>query len=292
MYKFDRILFATDFSGFANNAFPFAVRFAQMYGAKLYLLHIIVSKDDENNKGLDKETIEQIKESVSQNFKELIKKSTTNKTQFIVKTLVATSSAEGILNFINENEIDLAVIGTYGSGWSGPFFLGSVAERVTRHAECPILTVSKKSNEEIYNILVPIDFSDYSKSALKLAKEIAHKYKARLSLLHVIEPNIYPSFYDIQEFDFVKMASLMKAKSPNELKKLLNETPGPKVEADTYFAVGQPAFQILKFTLDYEPDLIVISSHGLTDIDYFLLGSAADKVIKRANCPVLSLKSV
>lgn len=60
MNKFKNILFATDFSRFANNAFPFAVKFAEMYDAKLFLLHIIVSKDDENNKGLDKETIKQI----------------------------------------------------------------------------------------------------------------------------------------------------------------------------------------------------------------------------------------
>lgn len=184
----------------------------------------------------------------------------------------------------------MVVIGTYGNGWSGPFFLGSVAERITRHAECPVFTVSKRSNEEIDNILVPIDFSDHSKIALKLAKELAYKYEARLSLLHVIEPNINPSFYDIHDFDYAKITSRMKDKSPNILKKLLNDTPGPNVEADTHVVVGQAAFQILKYIHDYDPDLIIISSHGISDIDYFLLGSVADKVVKRATCPVLSLK--
>jgi nucleotide-binding universal stress UspA family protein len=291
MQNFNKILFATDFSNFANHAFPFAVQISQMFGAKLYLLHVITSKENENTKEMDNEAAEEITVSIHKEFKDLIKKSNLTENQYTLRTLVAPSAEQGILEYIKDNEIDMAVIGTYGRGWSGPFFLGMVAERITRHAPCPVLTVSKRSNVEIDNILVPIDFSEYSKHALKLAKELAHKYEARLSLLHVIEPSNYPSFYDIREFNFKKLVERTKEKSPNILKKLLDEIPGPKVEADTHVVVGQAAYQVVKFIDDYDPDLVIISSHGLSDIDYFLLGSVADKVIKRSKSPVLSLKA-
>jgi nucleotide-binding universal stress UspA family protein len=290
MPKFNKILFATDFSRFAEDAFPFAVRLTRMFGAKLHLLHVISSKEEDINKAMDKKVVEEITESVYKEFKSLTNNSDLKKDQFIARTLVSPSAAQGILDYISKNNIDLIVIGTYGRGWSGPFFLGTVAERITRHAPCPVLTVSKKSNEEVYNILVPIDFSEYSKRALMMAKELAHRYKARLSLLHVIETSNYPSFYDIHGFEVKKLVKRTKDRSPNILKKFIDDLPGPKVEADTYVVVGQAAFQVIKFINDYKPDLVVISSHGLSDIDYFSLGSVADKVIKRAACPVLALK--
>jgi len=291
MVKFDNILFTTDFSRFANHALPFAFQLAKIYNSELTMLHVIVSKKDRKNKGSDKKQVTQLKDKALTDLEKLTKNSPIDRGRIKLRTVVGSSIEEEILKFINKNRINLTVLGTYGIGWSGPFFLGSVAERITRHAPCAVLTISEKTNEEIDNILVPIDFSEYSKKALGLAKEIAAQFDARLSLLHVIEPGNYPSFYDIRDINFKKMVERTKNKSPDMLKKLLRDTPGPQVEADTHVVVGQAAYQVVKFINDYEPDLVVISSHGLSDIDYFLMGSVADKVIKRSKYPVLSLKS-
>jgi nucleotide-binding universal stress UspA family protein len=291
MIKFDKILFTTDFSRFANHALPYAVQLAKIFDSELTMLHVIVSKKDRKNKGPDKKQVNKLKDEALINLEKLTKNLPLDKGQIKLRTVFGPSVEEEILKFINKNRINLIVLGTYGLGWSGPFFLGSVVERITRHAPCAVLTISEKTNEEVDNILVPIDFSEYSKKALVMAKELASEFDARLTLLHVIEPGNYPSFYDIRDTNFKKMVDRTKNKSPDMLKKLLRDSPGPKVEADTHVVVGQAAYQVVKFINDYEPDLVVISSHGLSDIDYFLMGSVADKVIKRSKCPVLALKS-
>jgi nucleotide-binding universal stress UspA family protein len=144
--------------------------------------------------------------------------------------------------------------------------------------------------QKFQKILFATDFSMFANNAFPFAVQLSQMFNSELFILHVIVPNTYPSFYDIHNLNFMKMIKRIKSESPNVLRKLLYETPGPKVEADTYVIVGQPAYQILKFINDDEADLMIISSHGLSDIDYFLLGNTAEKVIKRATCPVLSLK--
>ena len=100
---FKKILFATDFSQFATDAFPFAVRFTQIYGAKLHLLHVISPKEEDNNKAMDKKVVQEITESVYKDFKELTKKSDLTTDQFIVRTLVAPSAEQGIVDYISKN---------------------------------------------------------------------------------------------------------------------------------------------------------------------------------------------
>jgi nucleotide-binding universal stress UspA family protein len=289
-FKFKKFVLATDFSQFSNHALLFAQRLANIYSAELYILHVITTFNQKYRKALTKSDLKEFKRSATDEIKNVIKNLDLDSERTFAKVVLAVSAEEGILNFIKSNKIDLLVMGTYGRGWSGPYYIGSVTERVTRHATCPVLTVSSRSNEDIGNILVPIDFSENSKNALSIAKNIANKYDARISLLHIIEASHYPSFYGIKDFNFKKMSERIKQKSPNLLNKMLKDLPGSDVEADTYVFVGQPAHQIVKFIHDYEPDLAVISSHGLSSIEYFLLGSVAEKVIKRATCPVLSIR--
>ncbi len=124
-------------------------------------------------------------------------------------------------------------MGTHGRRGPARLFLGSVAEEVVRHAPCPVLTLREKKTPEaieaVAKILVPVDFSPYSKEALSFAKELAALYGAGLQVLHTIEEPAYPYFYTPGgSLSPVEQLEALREKAEEALDELLAETPGPR----------------------------------------------------------------
>ena len=140
-------------------------------------------------------------------------------------------------------------------------------------------------------ILIPIDFSDRAWEALHYAKDLAQFYKARLQFLHVVEEIIHPSFYVTGKSSIFEFFPEIKPKATKEMRRIFNEIKGPKVEADFEIVEGNAAHEILKYASKHQTDLIVLTTHGLTGYELFQLGSVAEKVVRRAECPVLTIKS-
>jgi len=139
-------------------------------------------------------------------------------------------------------------------------------------------------------ILCPIDFSEYSYQALEYAKNIAKTYNAKLYVLHIIyEPADYTGFY-VPHISFDKIRTEIESGA----KKLMNEVKETKINdipnAETMIVFGIPADEIVKFAIDKEIDLIIIGSQGKKGIEKMIFGSTAEKVVKKANCPVLVIK--
>jgi nucleotide-binding universal stress UspA family protein len=174
-------------------------------------------------------------------------------------------------------------------------FLGSVAEEVVRHASCPVLTIREQQEPRpvkiMKRILVPIDFSEYSQQALIYAKEIASFYNARLLLLHIVEEFIPPTFYMTTGASAVAFSPELKAKTKEAIIELMQNTKGPKVEADFYVIEGNAAHDIVDFAKEKNSDLIVIATHGRTGLEHLLMGSVTEKVVRRAPCPVFTVRT-
>ena len=143
-------------------------------------------------------------------------------------------------------------------------------------------------------ILVPTDFSVYADNALKQAIDIAKQNKAKLFLFHVIDDGFQQCAVDycINEGDVQKILkeSIKNAKDKlhQEVKKI---TDSSKIEIVYDAKRGIPYEEILKEQEEKGIDLIVIASHGKTGILKNLLGGVVDKVIKRAKCQVLLVRS-
>jgi universal stress protein A len=143
-------------------------------------------------------------------------------------------------------------------------------------------------------ILVPTDFSVYADNALKQAIDIAKQNKAKLFLFHVIDDGFQQCAVDycISEGDVQKILkdSLKNAKDKlhQEVKKI---TDSSKIEIVYDAKRGIPYEEILKEQEEQGIDLIVIASHGKTGILKNLMGGVVDKVIKRAKCQVLLVRS-
>ena len=146
---------------------------------------------------------------------------------------------------------------------------------------------TKSPGVRIQSILVPVDFSENSAGALKYASALASQFRARVTLIYVIEPT--PFISGLGNVPIVLSDEEVKGKATHELELLVEEQLGSSVEAKSIIRQGKPYDQIVKAAKQLKADLIVISTHGYTGLKHTLLGSTAERVVRHAGCPVLVL---
>jgi nucleotide-binding universal stress UspA family protein len=134
-----RILFPTDFSENAEYAFQYALTFAREFGAKLYVLHVIYFPPQMPEYDIG-QVIDGLVKNAEKTLKKLIEKTKETEVIFHPEVRVGVEYSE-ITELAEKEKIDLIVLGTHGRTGLAHAFLGSVAERVVRHAACPVLTV-------------------------------------------------------------------------------------------------------------------------------------------------------
>ncbi|BBO19128.1 universal stress protein family, Usp [Candidatus Brocadia pituitae] len=141
----------------------------------------------------------------------------------------------------------------------------------------------------IKNILCPVDYSVYSEMALNYAIEFAEKYHAKLYLMHVLDIRVYdinnPDLYDINIVDEETLAKLRE-----RLLRCVTEDTRGKIAVEALIIQGVPFAEIIKVSKEYKIDLIVIGTHGRTGISHAIMGSVAEKVVRKAPCPVLTIR--
>ena len=139
----------------------------------------------------------------------------------------------------------------------------------------------------IHKIMCPVDFSDHSREALRVAAERARASSAPLVLVHTWWPPMVGEF----QFAPVTMQGMVESEQ-RELASwtaLASELGAPQVE--TRFLTGAPWDQIVKLAQDdLSIDLIVMGTHGRTGLTHALLGSVAEKVVRHAPCAVLVVR--
>lgn len=141
----------------------------------------------------------------------------------------------------------------------------------------------------IKNILCPIDYSVYSEMALKYAIEFAEKYEAKLYLMHVLDIRVYdindPDLYNVNIIDEETLGKLRE-----RLLKCVNEDTKGRIAVEAIIIQGVPFAEIIKASRDYKIDLIVLGTHGRTGLSHAIMGSVAEKVVRKAPCPVLTIR--
>lgn len=139
-------------------------------------------------------------------------------------------------------------------------------------------------------ILVPIDFSEYSKLALDYAIEFAKKFQSELFLIYVIEPIVYPSDFGLGQVPINQVDFEIQSRAEEELKKIITEKVPQNIKTNFVVKTGKPFIEIINTATESESDLIIIASHGHTGIEQILFGSTAEKVVRKSPIPVLTLR--
>jgi nucleotide-binding universal stress UspA family protein len=185
-------------------------------------------------------------------------------------------------------QADLIVV---GASSRGAHLLGSTSERVVRKAMVPVMVAKKALTGRAKTFLVPTDFSDCARQAAAEALVLAESFHGRIIFLHIVD--VYP-LYAVGYADEFGVSVPLPPPAPGVIERewqdFLSCLPLEKVEWENYTEEGESATAILQKAEQKQADLIVMGTHGRTGLEYMLLGSVAEKVVRKAHCPVLTIR--
>ena len=142
----------------------------------------------------------------------------------------------------------------------------------------------------ISKILCPVDFSESSEHALRYAVAFASAYGADLELFHVVELPILPSYSTGGVPDLTLPIERIKEECRQRLGELVDRCKPTCPRITSRLVVGTPFFEIINAAREGKFDLIVMGTHGRTGLKHILIGSVAEKVVRKSPCPVLTVK--
>ena len=295
------VLFTTDFSATSEAALPYATAICRHFGSTLHAVHVL---SDASlllmTGGTDYVSMGTIYEDAHNEAKEKLEQICSHCDDIPHRCHVRHGGVwRNLAAIIEENHIDLIVVGTHGRTGLGKLLLGSVAEDILRHASCPVLTVGPGVSgraklpafESRIHDLAPLELelqqivyaTSFAKNTCKVAERaiaMALEFRSRLSLLHVMTENVGRDAQSAAVDDCVrKLRELVPSGAT------LQYLPEPLLE------FGSAPERILKVAAEREADLIVLGVHSSAEIrTSHLPWSAAHRVITRAHCPVLSVR--
>jgi len=144
--------------------------------------------------------------------------------------------------------------------------------------------------KKISTVLTAIDFSDSSDNAFQMALSLAKSFSARLIVLHVInEPVDLRGFY-VPHISFEKLEGEIEEGAQKMMESFCRNNLAGFESYDSLIVAGLPYEQIIKMAEEKSADMIVLGTHGRTGLDHVLFGSTAEKVVRKSNVPVLTVR--
>lgn len=140
---------------------------------------------------------------------------------------------------------------------------------------------------EFEKILFPTDFSESAENAARYAISLAKKYGSNLYIVHVVEPFTYTTDFGL---DYSVQYKEMEATARRLLDEFVASIQRNYLDAEGVLLSGEPFVEIIKYAKREQVDLIIMGTHGRTGLEHMLLGSVAEKVVRKSPCPVLTIK--
>lgn len=290
--KFKHLLVPVDFSEFSNKASEYALFLAEQFCARITLLHaMVIFKADVDEKEHLESYEEVLKATEKEREKKLQEHCENGKKRGVEIDSILTrgiSESDAILDHSTKGDYDLIVMGTHGRTGIKRWMAGSVTEKVVHHSPLPVITVHKDIKEfSLHNILIPDDFSDFSQQAVQQGKSLAEDFSARCTFLYSVMQREHEIYYNISSKPILEANPQLKA----TIKKNLVERSGMKEDQADYVVVeGKPYKRIVQYAEENEMDMIVMASRGLGALSHLLMGSNAERVVRTATCPVLTVR--
>lgn len=284
---FRKILCPTDFSPGSQQALRVAARLANESNAEVVIAHGWHVPDIAFAEfTIPEDLIGKLAEDAERGLAKAKREAESLGIERVTSKLINGAPWQDIVRLAEEDDaFDLIVIGTHGRTGLRRVLLGSVAEKVIRHAPCSVLAVRPDSEPKPFShALCPTDFSDSANHAVDIAAELL-PLGGSLTLLHVIDiPVAMSGEMPVMglEYELDREATTALAKCAGRV------TRKERVKVTIQCRLGYPGAQTLaKLEQDPTIDLVVMGSHGRTGIPRALLGSVAEKVVRHASCPVL-----
>jgi nucleotide-binding universal stress UspA family protein len=293
-----RILCPVDFSEFSAHAVEQALALARWYGASVTLLHVAWIELPPATFGagpgplsLSPDALARIEAEV-RTFSEPWAAGHGS----VHTSVRAGVAAPQILAEAAALPADLIVIGTHGRSGFERLMLGSTADKVLRKASCPVMTVPRRVDGEsapsvtFKRILCATDFSSGSKAALTYALSMAQEADARLTVVHVLEWPEVPAGDEPFARTLTAARDHWQAQQQSRLRAAVPAEARTWCQAEEVLAMGKPYQEILRVAAESAADLLVLGVQGRGALDLGLFGSTTSEVLRRAACPVLTVR--
>ena len=286
MSKLARILVPTDFSPACDHALAEAVAIASRSGAELHVLHVQVLRRSRYGWAAIPVIVDVEKVIADLSRKDLDKAVQNIQLPVISEVIPGLEAPATIVNYCQQHNIDLIVMGSHTRSDLSRMFLGSVTAEVLRESPVSVLVMAPTDAprpDGYRQVLAPVDFSESSILALRQASAIASAQNAHLIVLHVVEPP--------KSVPYVSMRGPVEAlrqRAAESLDKLLDSAGLPREPAQTLVVIGRSDREIVRCASEQDVDLIVMGTEGLSGLSRLLVGSTTERVLRSAPCAVLA----
>lgn len=278
MTDIKHILLAYDFSDGAKVAVKEAFHLAKSFGAKVSVVHVM-------DKNISDDFLIPLSAELETKIDEMIRQDLGSSQGVEINDILVKKGMPyaDVLKVAHDLDCDLIVVGAHGSSLLQQVFLGSVAEKIVRLSSVPVFVAREDSSRQCKKILIPIDTSDASEVSIDYAKPYAAKLNAQMQLISVV---------DVSSFGYyIEYESILKAAMDKAREKLtaLKEKHG--ITTDVLVLEGN-AKKTLSETVEKDKGigLVMMSTHGRTGFNRFVIGSVAEHVVRHIPCSIVTLK--
>lgn len=296
-----KIIWATDGSKEAERALGYAKYLAIKSGAEIIGVHVVPlpvqllydnledSKVHLKNRRLDLEN------RVVDTFEEVSKSLQKSGVQF-EGVLLKGKPSDKIREFAKKRNADLIVLGKHGHGFFENMIAGSETIKILKSSHIPVLAVKNenyKTKVQFKNILVPIDLSECSDSAITYALNLAELTGASIKVIHILRLDMYAQDLPagalelvIEQTEKALNKRVTKVKTAFEKKK---NTSSIELTNEVIHGMSE-AVTISRYAEKNKINLVVLHTHGRSGITRFLLGSVTERVLSHSKCSVLAIR--
>ncbi len=293
MHVFERILVPVDLSDITDAVIQSVSFLAKNNGSHVWLLFVIeqlsplyyiknlelVMEPDEE------EVLSLAEEKLKEEALESLKRYKTILEENNIKATVVIESGdvvETILDFAEEENIDLIIIGSHKKGLVDKLIMGTVSEKIVSKANTSVLVIKGNPLNRLNKILCGFDFLPNSKDALSVAKELAKYFGASIRIIHGDADEPFAHFKGIYQKVLERKKKILE-----EIKEELTEE---GLTIDYEILREPPAEAILDEIHVYQPDIVVLGKRKTPAVKRLFIGTTASKVVKEASIPVIIVR--
>ena len=300
MIVLTNVLVATDFGPTSAAALAYGRALARTFDASLHVLHVVenffLRATPSDPHAMVAAKTRALHDLLTGDDRDVLRASAI--------VTVSDDVADAIAGYARIQAINVVVLGTHGRTGMDQLLVGSVAERVVRTAPCPVITIRETGHAVVQahqkseaamitlkNILVATDFSEPSDAALSYGRELARTFGARIRVAHVVDDVLTRAYGGGDGFVFADptLQEEVEAAALHQLHGLIvgDEALGAE---PVILRSNSPAFTIVDYARAHDIDLIVMGTHGRGAVAHLLMGSVAERVVRTAPCPVLTVR--
>jgi nucleotide-binding universal stress UspA family protein len=304
-----RILAPLDRSKFAESALPLAAALARGAGAALELVSV-VEADPLPLRGptVPPESNDRMRHERTA-YLDGVAERIGDTAGGVVETLVLDGEAsDALLNRVANADIDLVVMSTHGRGPMERAWLGSVADRLVRRLDVPVILVRPEQGGkdrpdgrgtvssgtlDVRRLLITLDGSDLAEAVLGPATDVARALGAPVSLLRVVGVRMYPGLPHLPHGaeEYSRLLEAERTEAEDYLARVAARLAEHGVEVEGHQVLQGPTAATILGAAKAETDgLIAMTTHGRGGLQRLILGSVADKVLRASSSPVLMVR--